>query len=108
MVAIPPDLFVPPGQAGNLPREVGTKVAHEKGELEGVGSRDQDMEVRGQKGIAVDLEGMEALGPSQDTEDDVVEEHAGDQQGAPLEGALGDFDEASGVGNEPWHSHAKE
>jgi hypothetical protein len=62
--------------------------------------------MRGQEGVAVDLEGMEALGPSQDTEDDVVEEHAGDQQGAPLEGALGDFDEASGIRDEPWHSHA--
>lgn len=85
-----------------------TKVTHEEGELEGVGSRDQDMKVRGQKGIAVDLEGMDALGPSQDTEDDVVEEPAGYQQEAPLEGALGDFDEASGIGNEPWHSHATE
>ena len=54
----------------------------------------------------MNLQGMEALSPSQDTEDDLVEQRAGHQEEAPVEGALGDFDEASGIGNEPWHSHA--
>lgn len=62
----------------------------------------------GQERIAMDVQREQALGPSQDTEDDVVEEGAGHEEMAPLEGALGDFDEASGFRNVAWHSHAKQ
>lgn len=108
VIAIPPYLLGPARQAGDLPRQIRAEVAHEEGELEGVGRGEEEVKVRRHEGVGVDLQRVEALGSAQDSQDDLIEERTGNEEAAPLKGTLGDFDEASGFGNVTWHSHATE
>jgi hypothetical protein len=56
--------------------------------------------VRREEQIATDSDAVEALGPSEDAHDDLVERPAGPEEVAAVEGAAGHLDQGTAVWDE--------
>jgi hypothetical protein len=74
-------------------------MTHESSELTGIVDVEQEMVVIGAKHIAAATDFVEALGPSQDTDDDLVERPAGPEEETAVEGPAGDLDQGTAVRN---------
>src|SRR5262249_17035818 len=80
LVTPAPDLVLPAGAARDLAGEVGIEIAHEERELLGVGDVEEEVKVVGQEDVGAKADGVEALGTTEDTQEDVVELGAGEQK----------------------------
>src|SRR4029077_7171120 len=95
-----PDLLPPAVEAADLAGEVGVHVRHETRELAGVVHVEQEVVVRREEQVATDADLIEALGPSEDADDDLVELRAGPKEVTAVEGAGGDLDQGTVVRDE--------
>jgi hypothetical protein len=79
----------------DLAGEVGVDVAHEACELVGMVHVEQKVVVRGEEQIAAYADLVEALGSSEDAQDDLVELLAGAEEIAAVESAGSDLDQGT-------------
>jgi hypothetical protein len=97
LVAPGEDRGLPVRPAGDLLGEVAVEVLHELCELPGVLDPDEHVVVAREHHEAVEGHPVEALGPAEDAQDDLVELPAGPEQRPALNGAVGDFEEGSAL-----------
>jgi hypothetical protein len=86
-------------EPADLARDVGVHVAYESSELEGVVDIDQAMVMVRQEDVATTADLVEALGPAEDADEDLVEHPAGPEEETALEGPAGDLDQGAAVGD---------
>jgi hypothetical protein len=67
--------------------------------LAGVVDVEKEVIVRGGEHVATATDFVEALGPSQDADDDLVERPAGPKKETAVESSAGDLDQATAFGN---------
>ena len=99
VVAVLEDRSPPAGQPVDLAGRLGLEVSHEAGDLFRVVDDQEEVEVRGEHRDGRDGHLVDPLGPSQDTQEEIVERGSGTQEVAPLDGAVGDGDEGLGLGD---------
>ena len=92
------DVSLPAGEPIDLVGKLGFHVAHEAGDLVSILDHGEDMQVGGQRGDGTESEVVVSLTPSKDAKDEVVELRSGSEEEASLDGAAGDEDEGSRVG----------
>src|SRR3954463_1012070 len=101
-----PEFLGPVMEPAGFPGDVRAHVAHEPAELEGVVDVEEEVVVGGGEHVAADAHLVEALGPPEDAEDDLVELPAGPKEETAVEGAAGDLDEGSAVWDKAkWSAH---
>ena len=95
LISAAPELFLPLLETSGLARRVRGEIAHEAGELLGVVDRNQKEEMVGKKDERMELDSVQALGPSEDADGDGAELLGGPQEQPSLEGSPGDLDDRS-------------
>src|SRR6185295_11614802 len=99
LIAPSEHLVAPASESRDLARQLGKEVGHEAGELFAVGGPGQNMEVVAQKDEGRELDSIATLGPSQGSQDDLVEQGVGPEQEAALDRAAGDVEESAPFGS---------
>ena len=99
VVAVLEDRSSPAGQPVDLASQLGLEVPHEAGDLLSVVDDQEEVEMGGEHRDGRDGHLVEPLGPSQDTQEDVVERGSRAEEVASLDGAVGDGDEGAGLGD---------
>jgi hypothetical protein len=107
LVSPRPDLVGPAVEPADLAGEVGIDIAHEIRKLAGVVDVEQEVIVGGEELVAAATDFVEALGPSEDADDDLVELPAGPKEETAVDCAAGDLDQGTAVGDEAESSHAR-
>ena len=74
-------------------------MAHETGELADIVDVEQEVVVIGREHVAAATDFIEALGSSQDADDDLVERPAGPEEVTAVKGPAGDLDQGTAVRN---------
>ena len=95
LVAPPEDLLPPAGDPPDLAGDFRGEVAHESGELAGVGDLEDQVKVGREEGEAAEAHRVAALRPDEGSDDDRVELRAGAEEKAAVERPVGHLDQGA-------------